>query len=343
MIEYSPHPFSVRILLGVTMLRSIVNAVFLFGLLISSVASAEFISTPIRCGEGSKALHGTLLVPGHKERPPVILLISGSGPTDRDGNSAQLRGKNNSLKMLAEELAIAGFASVRFDKRGIAESAAAAQAEQDLRFQTYVDDVDAWIKLLLADKRFSSVSLIGHSEGSSIAMLAAQRNTQVSVLVSIAGPAQSASKILRQQLKNRLPPDLAHINETILASLEKGKSYPEVPAPLLALYRPSVQNYLISWFPVVPSEVIAQLTMPIALFQGDHDIQVAVAEAEALKKAQNKAQLFVIPGMNHILKNVPLNDAQQVASYSDPDLLLDQEFLRQLTAFLKAHLGVKKD
>lgn len=143
-------------------------------------------------------------------------------------------------------------------------------------------------------------------------------------------------------MKDRLPPELAQINEAILANLEKGKTYADVPAPLLALYRPSVQNYLISWFPLVPSEVIAQLSMPIAIFQGEHDIQVSVAEAQALKKAQPKAQLFVIPGMNHILKNVPFNNAQQVSSYSDPNLLLDQEFLRQLIVFLKTNLHQQK-
>lgn len=162
--------------LGVTMLRSVLSpCIFLLSLLISLSAKAEFISTSIHCGEGNNTLYGTLLVPGHKERPPVILLIAGSGPTDRDGNNAGLRGKNDSLKMLAEELAIAGFASVRFDKRGIGESAAAAPSESDLRFQVFVDDVDAWVKLLAADKRFSSLAVIGHSEGSTLALLAAQK------------------------------------------------------------------------------------------------------------------------------------------------------------------------
>jgi fermentation-respiration switch protein FrsA (DUF1100 family) len=96
-----------------------------------------------------------------------------------------------------------------------------------------------------------------------------------------------------------------------------------------------------SWLPIVPSEVIAQLTMPVAIFQGDHDIQVSVAEAMYLSKAQPKARVAVLKGMNHILKNVPLDNAQQVASYSDPNLLLDQELLKQLIAFLKQNLMQK--
>ncbi|MBC3882336.1 alpha/beta fold hydrolase [Undibacterium sp. LX40W] len=309
-------------------------------LLVAGNASAEYLSTSIVCGDGNNALYGTLLVPGHKERPPVVLLISGSGPTDRDGNNPMLRGKNDSLKMLAEELAIAGFASVRFDKRGIGESAIAARSEEELRFQTYVNDVEAWVKLLKADTRFSGVSIIGHSEGSTIGMLAA-KNADVDAFVSLAGPGQSAARILRQQLKDRLPPELAQANESILQSLERGQTYKEVPPALLALYRPSVQAYLMSWFPIVPSEVIGQLKMPVAIFQGDHDIQVSVAEAMYLSKALPKARVAVIKGMNHILKNVPLDNAQQVASYSDPNLLLDQELLKQLITFLKQNLLLK--
>ena len=60
---------------------------------------------------------------------PVVLIIPGSGPTDMDGNSAALPGKNNSLKYLAEGLAGKGIASLRYDKRGIASSASAGKDE----------------------------------------------------------------------------------------------------------------------------------------------------------------------------------------------------------------------
>ncbi len=313
---------------------------YLFIVLMFSVAfpaSAEFLNIPIVCGQGANALHGSLMIPSHKNKPPVVLIVAGSGPTDRDGNNASLNGKNDSLKMLAEELSIAGFATVRYDKRGVAASVSAAKSEDELRFQTYADDVEAWVNMLSADPRFSRVAIIGHSEGSTLGMLAAKK-TNAAAYVSLAGPAQSASKILRVQLQGKLPPELAQMNETILKSLENGKTVTDVPAPLLALYRPSAQPYLISWFPVVPAEVIAQLKMPVAIFQGDHDIQVSVSEAEALAKAQPKAKLFIVKGMNHILKDVPLDSAKQVASYSNPDLLLNAEFLKELISFLRANL-----
>lgn len=309
-------------------------------LLLLIPARAEFVQTTITVGEGVNTLYGSLLVPGHKTKPPVVLIIAGSGPTDRDGNSPALPGKNNNLKMLAEELAIAGFASVRFDKRGIGESFAAGKAEEDLRFQTYVSDVQSWIQLLNKDPRFSGVAVLGHSEGSTLGIMALQ-NESVQAYVSVAGPAQSASKILRAQLANKLPPDLAKLNESILTSMEKTEFVKDVPAPLLALYRPSVQAYLMSWFPIVPADAIKKLAMPIAIFQGDTDIQVGVSQAVQLAQAQPKAELHVIKGMNHIMKTVPADNAQQIASYSDPNLVLDADFIKKLTSFLKRNLVAK--
>jgi alpha-beta hydrolase superfamily lysophospholipase len=82
------------------------------------------------------------------------LIIAGSGPTDRNGNSPAIQGANNSLKYLAEGLAAQGIASVRYDKRGVAESKTAASSESDLRFETYIHDAVLWGKQLRTDKRF---------------------------------------------------------------------------------------------------------------------------------------------------------------------------------------------
>jgi hypothetical protein len=83
---------------------------------------------------------GSLLLPAAKGAAPVALIIAGSGPTDRDGNSSMIPGRNDSLRMLAQALAQAGIASVRYDKRGVGASAQAVQSESALRFETYIDD-----------------------------------------------------------------------------------------------------------------------------------------------------------------------------------------------------------
>lgn len=280
-------------------------------------------------------LAGTLQMPQAQAKVPVALIIAGSGPTDRDGNIAVLAGQNNSLKMLAEALAGIGVASLRYDKRGIAASSAALKGgEQALRFETLIDDAAGWIAQLRNDGRFSKVVVIGHSEGSLIGMLAAKK-AGADAFISLAGIADDAPAILRRQLAGKLPPDLAQHNERILAALVKGEQAGDVPAALAALYRPSVQPYLISWFRYQPRQIVATLDMPVLVVQGDTDIQVGVEQAEALKAAQPRAQLAILPGMNHVLKTVPADPARQMASYADPALPLDPALAPTIQGFLK--------
>ena len=279
-------------------------------------------------------LRGTLTTPDTGTRWPVALLIAGSGPTDRDGNTPLISGRNNSLKMLAAALSEAGFASLRYDKRGIAASAPAGPTEAALRFEHYVQDAAAWVRQLAADTRFSSVVLVGHSEGALIGLLAAQQ-TDARAYVSVAGPAERASTTLRRQLKPQLPPDLAAQNENILTALEAGRTAAEVPAPLQALYRPSVQPYLISWFRHEPRAEMARLRLPCLILQGDMDIQVQVADAQALAAANPACQLDILPGMNHVLKRVAPDRALQIASYGDPSLPLAPDLVQTLSTFLR--------
>jgi pimeloyl-ACP methyl ester carboxylesterase len=288
---------------------------------------------PIVLDTPTGKISGTVLLPEASGRLPVALIIAGSGPTDRDGNSPILKRPNNSLKMLAQVLADAGYASVRYDKRGVGASLAAGPSEAELRFDGYVDDAAAWVRMLGADPRFSSVAVIGHSEGALIGMLAAQKS-KVSAFISIAGAAQNAADILRQQLEGKLPAQLAEENEQILASLQRGETSGPVSPALNALYRPSVQPYLVSLFKYVPSSRIGMLDVPVLIVQGTTDIQVSVAEATALKKAKPSAVLAVIPGMNHMLKMVPADMALQLSSYSDPTLPIAPQLTSAIVDFL---------
>lgn len=279
-------------------------------------------------------LYGTELMPEGGARVPVVLLHSGSGPTDRDGNSAAASLLNNSLRMLAESLAQQGIATVRYDKRGVASSAGAAKEEADLRLDSYVDDAVLWMRQLRADQRFSRVVMAGHSEGALIAMLACQR-ARADACVSIAGAGHPLADILRDQLKPKLPPALAGDNERILVSLEHGKQVEDVPPQLMMLYRPSVQPYLISSFRNDPRKAIAALKMPVLIVQGTTDIQVAEKEARSLAAAAPAARLVIIEGMNHVLKMVPPDPARQRDSYSNPDLPLAPRLGEAVATFVK--------
>jgi pimeloyl-ACP methyl ester carboxylesterase len=316
-------------------LRRIVALIVLAVLARGACAGPVIADQAIVLDTPTGQIAGSLVMPPAKGPVPVALIIAGSGPTDRNGNSAGLPGANNSLMLLAQALGDAGFAAVRYDKRGIAASLPAATSEAAMRFDTFVDDAAAWIAKLRRDARFSSVIVIGHSEGSLIGMVATQK-AGANGFVSIAGAGQVASNIIRVQLAGKLPPELAAQNEAILKALERGETAPTVPKELAAFYRPSVQPYLASWFKYEPAERIGVLDVPVLLVQGTTDIQVAVSEAEALKKARPQAQLVVIPGMNHVLKMVEAGTATPFASYSDPALPIAPVLTAALVDFLRS-------
>ena len=280
-------------------------------------------------------LAGTLVMPKASGRVPLAVIIPGSGPTDRNGNSPLIPGANNSLKLLAEGLAAHGIASLRYDKRGVGASAASNIKEADLRFSNSADDAAAWVERLRQDPRFSTITIIGHSEGSLVGMLAAQKSP-TDGFVSIAGAGRPADKILREQLAKQLPPDLLAVANRALDKLVAGSLVDSVPRQLLALYRPSVQPYLISWLRVNPQAEVAKLQMPVLLAQGTLDAQVPENDVKLLAAAQPKAKVIIVEGMNHVMKRAAADQASQAKSYSDPTIPIPQELIDGLAAFIKS-------
>jgi pimeloyl-ACP methyl ester carboxylesterase len=278
---------------------------------------------------------GTLELPAATFPVPVVLIIAGSGPTDRNGNSAVIPGQNNSLKMLADGLAARGIATVRYDKRGIAGSRAAAATEADLRFTHFISDASDWIRKLRADRRFSTITVAGHSEGSLIGMVAA-REASADGYVSIAGVGRKATEVLTEQLKAQLSQEVLAQTGRIMESIEKGQEPDSVPSFLNALFRPSVRPYLRSWFGYSPTEEIARLSVPVLIIQGSTDVQVKVEDANRLAAAKAGSKLVVVDGMNHVLKIAQGNVMEQMPSYSNPALPVVPRVIDEIAGFVKA-------
>jgi len=275
-------------------------------------------------------LQGTLLLP-EIENPPVVLIIAGSGPTDRNGNNPSL--KSNYLKMLAEGLHKKNIASLRFDKRGVAESASAFKGgEIELRFETYINDVEQWTTLLKNDSRFSSVIILGHSEGSLIGMIAAQQ-VSPEKYISMAGLGITMQATLRRQLADQ-PPYILSMSLPIIEELEKGNIVDSVPPLINALFRPSIQPYLISCFKYDPAVEISKVKSPILIIQGTTDIQIQVDDAEKLASANSNSQLVIIEGMSHILKEGPKNRLLNIQTYGDPQLQLKEGLIDAVASFI---------
>jgi uncharacterized protein len=288
-------------------------------------------------------LYGTLLLPQSKRKMPVVLIISGSGPTDREGNSPLFKGPNNSMKLLAEGLASNGIASLRYDKRGVGETGkemflAAQKAktvlrEADLRFDAYIDDAVLWGQKLRGDQRFSTVTIAGHSEGSLIGMIAA-RKLPADGFVSIAGAGRPAGQILLEQLKPQFTPELFKQTEEIINLLVAGQTLSSVPPQLQALFRPGIQPYMTSWLRYDPAKEIAVLTTPVLVIQGTTDLQVSVEDAKLMAAGAPKAELFLVEGMNHVLKQVSKDGEKQTASYSDPTLPVIPAVINEISRFV---------
>lgn len=289
--------------------------------------SSETVRLPVAGGQ----LEGTLLVPRASGSIPVVLLIAGSGPTDRDGN--QPSATPSSLQQLAESLATRQIATLRYDKRGVAGSKSAATSEAELRFEMFADDAAGWVHLLDKDRRFSRVIVAGHSEGALLGLLAL-RSAPAAGYISLEGPARSADSVIHDQLAKQLPPALMTESDTVLARLRRGTVTDSVPPALAALFRPSVQPYLISWFRYSGRQEIAQLSIPCLIVQGSHDLQVAPADADLLHEANPRCRVAMIDGMNHVLKQTPADMAGQMTSYQSPNVPLPNGLVDAIASFV---------
>ena len=293
---------------------------------------ASLAESPITLKTLSGSIHGTLTMPKNASgKIPVVLIIAGSGPTDRNGNSEKLGLQTNAYKDIAESLGKSGIASVRYDKRMIGESQT-SNKEADLRFDDYTDDAVGLIQMLNDDQRFSKVIVLGHSEGSLVGMLAT-RDQPVKGYISVSGAGQRADKIVTEQLKSQ-PKFIQDGFKTLTDSMKKGKTIDNIDPGLYFIARPSIQKYLVSWFRYDPFYVIKTVKVPTLIIQGTTDLQVAVTDAERLKKGKSDATLLIIPGMNHILKEAPADRDQNLATYKNPELPLKAELMPAIIKFV---------
>src|ERR1700684_4026578 len=181
-------------------MRTRIFALALLGL--SGLAvSAAAEETKIRVG----AIDAVLTIPPDMERPPIALLIAGSGSTDHDGNGPQV--KPATLKKLSDQLVARKIATLRYDKRGAGGWKPEFGKPEDFRFKDYVDDAAALVNYLRSSGKFSRVILVGHSEGGLVAILTARR-APVDGLVLLTTAARRQGDLLKAQLEKTLAPEM---------------------------------------------------------------------------------------------------------------------------------------
>jgi pimeloyl-ACP methyl ester carboxylesterase len=298
-------------------------------------ADPDVIESPIQVKTLAGVVSGTLAMPAKAtDKVPVVIIVGDAGPTDRNGNNEKAGINGNTYKLLAEGLAKNGIASVRYDKRMVGESTT-KEKESDLRIDDYSDDVVSILLLLNDDQRFSRIILFGHGEGALVCMVAIQ-GEPVKGYISAEGAGDQADKIITEEMKKK-PQYQADEVKAILDSLKKGKKTDVVDPTIYYIASPSKQNFLSSWCRIVPIRGIKSIKCPILLIQGTTDLGVSVENGEKLKRAKSEANLVIIKGMNHILKDAPADEDKNMDTYDKPDLPLSANLVPAIVDFVNNH------
>jgi len=272
---------------------------------------------------------------------PVVLMIPGSGPTDRDGNNP--RGlKAASLRLLAEGLAARGIASVRIDKRGMFASAGAVPDPNKVTIDDYAADARSWITAIRAKTGARCVWLLGHSEGGTVVLTTAAASADgLCGVITVSAPGRPLGEVIRAQIRASPadPPLLAEADRAI-DSLEAGRTFPGtgLTPPLPMLFADPIQPFLINAFAKNPARLAAAVTKPMLIVQGEADLQVTVEDAQKLKAGQPRATLVLLPGVSHVLKVVEGDSrGANLATYADPNLPIAPGVVSAVAEFIEKH------
>jgi len=281
-----------------------------------------------------------ILVPG---AAAGIIIIPGSGPTDRDGNgSAGIR--SDSYKLLAEGLAKAGLSSLRIDKRGFFGSSDAIANPEDVTIANYATDVRAWHDAFAERVGTDCVWIAGHSEGGLVALVAAAGGLKPCGLILLSTPGRRISDLMREQLRHN-PLNGPYLGELdrILSGLERGEmqDVAAISAPLQPLFREGLQRYMIGLFSYDPKQVATGITLPTLIVQGDKDVQVTMVDAQLLAQALPQAKLSELHGVTHMLKQDVAG--APLATYRNPDLPLDPKVAPTIADFVRSTRSAQRD
>ena len=300
------------------------------------LAAAAAVAVPITAPGPQGPLAGTFLEAS--KDAPVVLVVAGSGPTDRDGNNP-LGVTAAPYRLLAEALADRGVSSVRIDKRGLGGSKGAVADGNKVTITDYATDTHNWVAAIQKQTGNSCVWVLGHSEGALIALAAAQQPNGICGVILVSGAGRKLSDVIRDQLSSNaaFAPELDSAF-TALQALEHGEHVDatKFDPTLQKLFAPRVQDFLIDMFRHDPAKLAGAITVPLLIVQGERDIQVSTSDAKMLSSAQPKAKLVLLPDMNHVLKDVAGDDrSANLATYTDASLPVDSGLVDAIVKFVK--------
>jgi len=283
-----------------------------------TVAPAAAVESPYTIRSAGLELGGTLTTPRAATKPvPVVVIIAGSGPTDRNGNS-MMGIRPNSYAQLAWRLAERGIASLRYDKRVLVATRGTVDISK-LTLEDFAADARAAAESLARDSRFSRVFLLGHSEGSALALLAARNGPPVAGVISVSGLGRPLGTVLREQLSRQFDSTTLVRYDSAMTQYLRGETPKDIPPQLGVLFVPINQTFMRSLASFDPPAALRAVRQPVLIVQGGRDLQVTVADAERLRSGRPDAQLAIVPLANHVLKQAADTTlAGQMPLYQNP-------------------------
>ena len=264
-----------------------------------------------------------------------MLIVAGSGPTDRNANGPLIH--TNAYAMLAWGLAEHGIASVRYDKRAIGQSGWPILDATQLTLDDYVLDAMAAADSLAARRRFGKVILLGHSEGASVVLLAANRGAPADAVIMAAGQGRKLAEVLHDQFARQTDSASVAKIDSGFAQFLRGETPRDVPKIGQVILLPTARTFMQSWAMYDPVAEVARLRRPLLILQGRTDLQVLVVDAENLHKAQSRSTLLLLPDVNHVLKTMSsMMPAEQQPSYHDPSLPLAPSVVPAIVGWIRS-------
>jgi hypothetical protein len=284
---------------------------------------------------------------GPPVRYPAVILVGGSGPTDRD----ELVFGIPIFAQVAGALADAGFLVLRYDKRGVGQSGGRADSAT---LEVYAEDARAAVSFLRNRKDVdrNRIAIAGHSEGGWTAMLAARKNKNVRALVLIATPGVTGAELVLAQQEHLLQGmKLSEAERQAKIDLQKKIQRAVLTGTGWEGIAPELQKqadtlWFHSFLAFDPAKVMRNVKQPILIVQGDLDRQIFAPQADRLaemararKAPAGKAVTVVhVPGINHLLVPATTGEYDEYARLTDKNV--SKDLLSAITSWLQKTLPV---
>ncbi|WP_457615438.1 alpha/beta hydrolase family protein [Lutibacter sp.] len=308
------------------MIKSTFAVIALLVINFVTAQEVKYTSLELNIPTSSATIKGTLLTPVSSNKNILVILIPGSGPTDRDGNNTAM--KNNSLKFLAEALTEKNIATYRYDKSVL--SIDKTQIDS-LKFDTFVNEAKSVVNYFKEKNKYAKIIIAGHSQGSLVGIIASEKN--VDGFISLAGAGRTIDQVIITQIEKQAP-YLKEETIRIFADLKKGHTVDNVNPMLLSLFNKQVQPFIISWVKYSPTKEISKLKIPVLIINGTKDLQVPVNDAKLLHQAAVNSEIEIIENMNHLFKEIKGDASENMLSYNNPTIPVSVVLINRILTFV---------